>query len=163
MRGSNTRFFKQSYLMLVFAAFIIGCSSFPPIDTAAEKPITDVKSIAGTWLSVGQWCPPGSLPIVVYATIYFKDDGSSLLYSESEWQKSGPWYYKGQLQNGKLRTVNGEYTLYEHEGKQVLTYRGYDGNFTARLEPANIGKSSPFEDKKKYKPFYFDIFRTILD
>ena len=162
MRESIARFFKQGYFALVFTVLLMSCSSMSVIDPATEKPITDMKIIAGTWLSVGQWVQQGYLPVAVFATIYFQEDGSVLLYSKSNFINSGPWYYKGQLHNGSLRTANGEYTLYEHDGKKEIVYQGYDGYYTARLEPVNDGKSSPFEDTKKFKPFHFMLFPLSL-
>ena len=127
---------QQKFIyMFIFLAFVVGCSSIPLIDKTTEKPITDMQSIAGTWTGSGQWCPPGSLPLVFFPTVYFQEDGSSLLQISSNYEEYGPCYYKGQLHNGRLWTTNGEYALYERDGRRVLVYRSYEGNTEARLDP----------------------------
>ena len=112
-----------------------------------------MKSVAGTWSGVGQWCPPGSLPYVFFPTLFFMEDGSSILQLSSSMDEYGPYTYRCNLHNGKLFTVNGEYTLYERDGKRVLVYRTHAGYTTAELEFISANNALP-----KRKNFCNDCF-----
>jgi hypothetical protein len=62
------------------------------------------------------------------------EDGSSIVTISSFVEECEPYTYKGRLLNGKLCTANGEYSLYERDGKRLLVYHSYGGNTVGRFE-----------------------------
>ncbi len=126
MSKSTTRSLKHRYILLVFAAFVFGCTSFMPIDETTEKPITDMKDIVGKWEGVIRISVPWLIPPTLFSTIVLLEDGSILAQTSYNWGEYGPYLYKkwGYLHNGKLNTRGGsQCTLYERDGKRVLIFR----------------------------------------
>jgi hypothetical protein len=149
------QFSKQQIIMLVFAIFVSGCSSLVPLDKTTEKPITDIKSIVGKWSGVGQWLISGRLPYVLFPTVIIQEDGTLILQISSDMDEYGPYTYKGRLRNGKLWTINGEYTLYEHEENRVLFYLAHQGTVEAQLKFIDNSNSLPIR-KNFCKDCYFE-------
>ncbi len=148
MKKTITRLFNQQCLMLVFAIFILGCASLVPIDRTTERPITDMKSIAGKWDGAGQWLKTGRLPYALFPTLIVYEDGTLILQISSDMDEYGPYKYKGQLRNGRLWTINGEYTLYEYGENRVLLYYSHEGRVEAQLK--FIDKSNVLPERKNF-------------
>jgi hypothetical protein len=141
MKKAVTLFCMSHCIMLIFMVFFFSCASLIPLDKTTEKPITDVKSIAGTWSGAGSYCPPRNFPYVFFPTVFFTEDGTSILQISSAEDEYGPYRYKYSLHNGKICTNNGEYTLYERNGKRILVYRA--AFLEARLEFISINNTLP--------------------
>jgi len=103
---------------------VFGMSLLPAFAMGAEKPVTDVKSLAGSWQGHAYDRVTGKR-LGKQVTLTIKDDGS--------YQASGAFTVQGALRadGGKVffqsSRASGTVTLHEEKGQETLKFWSEDG------------------------------------
>jgi hypothetical protein len=99
--------------------------AFASVAFGAEKPIGDLKSLAGDWRSLGN---------VNQAAIHINEDGTYEGIAASGAKTTGRITVTGGKASYRSTTSEGTVTLSEEGGKDVLTFMPASGRGAPKLE-----------------------------
>jgi hypothetical protein len=129
----SRRVFVRALALCAVGAVALGCATLPP-----AQPDTDLKAIAGKWRGTGQG-RDGSTRAV---TMTIWEDGRYESVLDQPIGSLGTVFPgRVRVENGRYRFVSertgntGTMTLYEGQGKRVLTTRTDNGASASELTP----------------------------